>query len=83
MAAKKDEKLKALQVELRTSTMSQFVAIRKQKGMTQNDISEATGILRPNISRMESGNYNPTLDMVARMAYSLGKKIVITYEDID
>lgn len=82
MAAKKDEKLKSLQLELRTETMNQFVAIRKILGKTQNDISEATGILRPNISRMESGNYNPTLDMIARMAYSVGKKIVITYEDI-
>jgi transcriptional regulator with XRE-family HTH domain len=82
MAAKKDEKLKSLQSELRTETMNQFVAIRKELGKTQNDISEATGILRPNISRMESGNYNPTLDMIARMAYSVGKKIVITYEDI-
>lgn len=82
MAAKKDEKLKSLQSKLRTETMNQFVTIRKELGKTQNDISEATGILRPNISRMESGNYNPTLDMIARMAYSVGKKIVITYEDI-
>ncbi len=83
MAAKKDEKLKALQLELRTNTMSQFVELRKAQGMTQNDISVATGILRPNISRMEGGNYNPTLDMIARMAYSIGKKVVISYEDLD
>ena len=83
MGAKTDEKLLELQNELRTSLMNQFIAIRRDKGMTQTDISEATGILRPNISRMENGKYNPTLDMIARIAYSLDKKIVISFEDIE
>ena len=83
MGAKTDEKLTELQHELRDSLMEQFVAIRREKGMTQSDISEATGILRPNISRMEKGDYNPTLDMIARMAYSLDKRIVISFEDIE
>ena len=83
MGAKKDDKLTELQLELRTSLINQFIAIRRDKGMTQTDVSEATGILRPNISRMEIGNYNPTLDMIARIAYSLDKKIVISLEDIE
>lgn len=83
MGAKTDEKLLELQTELRTSLMEQFIAIRRDKGMTQTDVSEATGILRPNISRMENGKYNPTLDMIARIAYSLDKKIVISFEDIE
>lgn len=83
MGTKTDEKLLELQTELRTSLMEQFIAIRRDKGMTQTDVSEATGILRPNISRMENGKYNPTLDMIARIAYSLDKKIVISFEDIE
>lgn len=79
--AKNEPELVALQKELRDNTMSQLVAIRKDKGMTQNDISMITGILRPNISRMESGNYNPTLDMIVRIAYSMGLKVNITFED--
>ena len=83
MSDKKDNMLTELQLELRKSLAEQFIAIRRDKGMTQVDISETTGILRPNISRMEKGDYNPTLDMIARIAYSLDKKIVISFEDIE
>ncbi|MGN0374923.1 MAG: helix-turn-helix domain-containing protein [Butyrivibrio sp.] len=78
---KKSPELVAMQKELRDSVMGQLVAIRKEKNMTQNDISVLTGILRPNISRMESGNYNPTLDMLVRVADSLGLKVNITFEE--
>lgn len=80
-SAKNEPELVALQKELRDNVMGQLVAIRKQKGMTQNDISIITGILRPNISRMESGNYNPTLDMLVRVASSMGLKVKVTFED--
>lgn len=82
MAAKKDDKLIELQLELRNNLMKEFVSIRREKGMTQSDISDATGILRPNLSRMENCKYNPTLDMMVRMAYSLDKKIVFSFEDL-
>ena len=81
--AKNEPELIEIQKALRDDVMGQLVSVRKQKGLTQNDISVATGILRPNISRMENGNYNPTLDMIARIAYSLDKKIVISFEDIE
>ena len=81
VSRKKSPELVAMQKELRDSVMGQLVAIRKEKNMTQNDISVLTGILRPNISRMESGNYNPTLDMLVRVADSLGLKVNITFEE--
>lgn len=83
MSNKRDPQLLQLQEELRLDTMRQFIEIRKAQGKTQNDISEITGILRPNICRMEGGSYNPTLDMVARMAHSVGKKVRIVFEDIE
>lgn len=83
MSNKRDPQVMELQEELRNETMRQFTAIRKEQGKTQNDISIATGILRPNISRMESGAYNPTLDMMVRMAHSIGKKVKIVFEDLD
>ena len=80
---KNEPKLIEMQKALRDDVMGQLVSVRKQKGLTQNDISMATGILRPNISRMESGNYNPTLDMLVRIASSMGLKVNISFEERD
>jgi len=49
--------------------------------MTQSDVSTVTGIQRPNISRLESGYYNPTLDMLVRLADSIDCNVKITFVD--
>ena len=79
--AKNQPALVELQKQVREDAISQLVAMRKAKKMTQNDISIITGIQRPNISRLESGNYNPTVDMIVRIADSMGLKVKITITD--
>lgn len=77
---KTSPELMAIQKKVRESVIEQLVNKRKEKRMTQSDISVITGIQRPNISRLESGAYNPTLDMIVRIADSmdLDVKVVIT-----
>ena len=53
---------------IRRAVIAQYIEYRKRKGITQQDIADSMGIKRPNISRFESGNYNPSLDMLIRMA---------------
>ena len=53
--AKNAPELVKLQKEVKDNVIEQFVAKRKEKGMTQSDVSAVTGIQRPNISRLESG----------------------------
>ena len=53
---------------------------RKAAGMTQKELAERMGTAQANISRFESGNYNPTLAFLQRMARSLGKTLKITME---
>lgn len=79
--AKNEPALVALQKGVREDAIAQLVAKRKDKKMTQNDISVITGIQRPNISRLESGNYNPTLDMLVRVADSMGLKVKISFTE--
>ncbi len=79
--AKNEPKLVEMQKEVREDAIGQLVAKRKEKRMTQNDISVITGIQRPNISRLESGNYNPTVDMLVRVADSMGLKVKITFSE--
>ncbi len=46
--------------------------IREQKNMSQGDVCRATGFDRAQMSNMESGNGNPTLVTIDRIAKALG-----------
>ncbi len=59
------------QLKLRNELIAQFVECRKRKGWTQQELSKRSGITRSNITRFESGRYNPTLEMVVRVAAAL------------
>ena len=50
------------------------------KKMTQEQLAQRTGISRPNISRFESGNYNPSLEMMVRIAEALEMNLNIKLE---
>ncbi len=46
--------------------------IRLEKGMTQGDICRKLGLDRAYISNLESGNKNPTLATIEKLAKALG-----------
>ena len=79
--AKNAPALVELQKAVKDNVIEQFIAKRKERGMTQSDVSTVTGIQRPNISRLESGYYNPTLDMLVRLADSIDCTVKITFVD--
>ena len=51
--------------------------VRKSQGMTQESLAELVGTKKSNISRLESGRYNPSLDFLAKVAGGLGKQIQV------
>lgn len=53
----------------------QIAAAREVSGMTQVQLSEATGIFQSNINRIEKGKYNVGLDILSRLAAVLGCEI--------
>ena len=79
--AKNAPALVELQKAVKDNVIEQFIAKRKERGMTQSDVATVTGIQRPNISRLESGYYNPTLDMLVRLADSIDCNVKITFVD--
>ena len=79
--AKNAPALVELQKAVKDNVIEQFIAKRKERGMTQSDVSTVTGIQRPNLSRLESGYYNPTLDMLVRLADSIDCNVKITFVD--
>ena len=50
--------------------------IRKEKGLTQKDVAEGSGMLVPTYSRLERGGSNPSLGSMVRIANALGVPVV-------
>ena len=67
------------QTRIKAEIMEQFVKLRKEKHITQQILAERTGIARPNIARMENGTYNPTVDMLVRLADGIGMQVDIKW----
>lgn len=61
----------------RYDVISQIIEARKENNMTQSDLAKKVGTQKSNISRLESGNYNPSLDMLIKVARCLGKELSI------
>jgi len=58
-------------------------ASREAAGLTLADVSARCGIDQPALSRLENGHTrNPTLDTLWRYAAAVGKRLVLTAEDI-
>ena len=55
----------------------QVKAVRKGQGMTQEHLAELVETKKSNISRLESGRYNPSLDFLVKVAEGLGKEIEV------
>lgn len=64
----------------RYEIISQIIEIRKEQHMTQEELAKRVGTQKSNISRLESGNYNPSLDFLIKVARSLGKELSIHME---
>ncbi len=43
-------------------------ALRHAKALTQQDLADAIGVTRATILALEKGNYNPSLELVFRIA---------------
>jgi transcriptional regulator with XRE-family HTH domain len=46
--------------------------LRHNRGMTQTDLALAANMKQPRIAEIESGEANPKLDTIARLAHALG-----------
>ena len=61
----------------REEVVRQLKEVRKAEGMTQEHLAELVGTKKSNISRLESGRYNPSLDFLVKVADGLGKQITV------
>ena len=75
----KDEEFKSEYEKLkpRYELISEIIKARREQNITQEELALRTGTHKSNISRLESGTYNPSLDFLSKLAKGLGKEIHI------
>ena len=66
---------------LTDAVVDQLVAYRKSLKLTQQDIADATGIKRANITRLEAKKNEASLDSLVRYASSMGLKLNLSLEE--
>ena len=56
-----------------------MIDARKALNLTQKELSERTGITQADISRIEKGNRNPSLNMLKKLAAGLGMTLKMEF----
>lgn len=56
-----------------------MIDARKSQNMTQKELSEKTGITQADISRIERGTRNPSLEMMKRLAKGMGMELKLEF----
>ena len=59
-----------------------MIDARKKSGLTQKQLSERTGIAQADISKLESGNGNPSVKTLQRLAAGMGMRVKIEFQPI-
>lgn len=67
--------------QIRQDVVRQLKETRKQQHLTQEVLAERAGTKKSNISRLESGKYNPSLDFLLKVAGCMGKTLQIHVTD--
>ena len=63
--------------DLRVALISELIDARNEKGITQRELEQMSGVSQPVIARMESGSTVPKLDTVLKVLAALGKTLTI------
>lgn len=69
-----------INMNIREQIGLQLMEARKKKQMTQQEVADKAGITRANLSRIEGGKYNASIDILSRVCDAIGVSITIQEE---
>ncbi len=73
------EQKKVVESEIKFYDIVMALKITRQKlGLTQEQLAQKANIPRTTITKVESGNYNPTLQTLMSIAAAMNKKLQIS-----
>ena len=67
------------ELELEYRIIGQIIDLRTEKKITQKQLAKLMNTKQPSIARFESGNYNPTLDFLKKIAKVLDSDLDIKF----
>ena len=57
----------------------EIIRLRIEQGISQKELAERINTKQSAISRLESGDYNPSLEFLSKVATALGKELHISF----
>jgi len=57
----------------------EIIKLRLEKGLSQKDLAERVGTKQSAISRLENGEYNPSIEFLSKVANALGKELNVKF----
>lgn len=58
-------------------------ALRRERGIRQEDLAQALGVSRQTIISLEKGKYNPSLALALRLARYFAMPVEAIFDDLD
>lgn len=62
---------------VKNQILTSYINLRKERGITQQEIADRTGIKRTNVARIESGRNAPTIEVLVKLATALDMELEI------
>ena len=62
---------------LRVALIGELIRARNERGVTQKQLEEMSGVSQPVIARLERGTTSPNISTVMKLLAPLGKKLAI------
>lgn len=63
--------------DLRVALIGEIIKARQEKGITQKQLEELSGVKQPVIARMERGTTSPQLETIMKVLAALGKTLAV------
>ena len=57
----------------------EIIKLRLDQGLSQKELADKVGIKQSAISRLESGEYNPSVEFLSKVANALGKELEVKF----
>ncbi|EFM23453.1 MAG: helix-turn-helix transcriptional regulator [Selenomonas sp.] len=63
--------------DLRVALIGELIRARQERGITQKQLEEMSGVTQPVIARLERGTTSPNISTLTKLLAPLGKKLAI------
>ena len=75
--------MEKLELSAREALVKEIVRVRQEQHLTQSQLAQKIGIQQSNVSRLERGHSNPSIEFIEKVAKGLGCKLKIEFVECE